>query len=78
MKRRPIATVTACEAFKILADGFRFNPYRLALLRRIYVGRFSHSEVPCPPSSSATKALASPQAKRSSPRPSGSRRNSIR
>jgi hypothetical protein len=70
VKRRPIATVTACEAFKILADGFRFNPYRLALLRRIYVGRFSHSEVPCPRPSSSPPS-PSPVSKR---RPSSRRR----
>lgn len=64
--RKPIATVNAAEAFKILAAGFRFNPYRLALLRRIYVGRFSHGAASCPPISKA-----------SSPRPSVSRRSSI-
>lgn len=50
MRRRPVATVTPAEAFKVLAKGFRYNPYRLALLRRIYVGRFSHSppEASCP------------------------------
>lgn len=58
MKHRPIATVTPAEAFKILAAAFRYNPYRLALLRRIYVGRFSHSEVPCP----VPKKLSSPPA----------------
>lgn len=40
--RKSIACVHHNEAFAILAKGFRYNPYRLALLRRIYVGRFSH------------------------------------
>lgn len=57
--RKSIATVNANEAFKILAAGFRFNPYRLALLRRIYVGRFSHSEVSCPRSTKAPSRPAS-------------------
>lgn len=48
--RKPIATVNAAEAFKLLAASLRYNPYRLALLRRIYVGRFSHSEASCPSS----------------------------
>jgi hypothetical protein len=59
--RKPIATVQPNEAFKILAAGFRYNPYRLALLRRIYVGRFSHSEASC--------QVQSPRRKPSSPRP---------
>jgi hypothetical protein len=64
MRRKPIATVTAAEAFKILAAGFRFNPYRLALLRRIYVGRFSHSEVQCPSQSRITFNVPGPVPKR--------------
>lgn len=64
MPRKPIATVTAAEAFKILAAGFRFNPYRLALLRRIYVGRFSHSEVQCPSQPRITFHVPGPPQKR--------------
>lgn len=64
--RKSIATVQPNEAFKILAAGFRFNPYRLALLRRIYVGRCSHQEALWP---------ATP--KPSSPPASDSRRSSM-
>lgn len=69
MKRKPIAVVTPSEAFKILADGFRYNPYRLALLRRIYVGRFSHSEASCPSRPKITFNVPAPPPKRSSRHP---------
>lgn len=64
--RKPIATVQPNEAFKILAAGFRFNPYRLALLRRIYVGRFSHSELPCPKSHQKSSCRQASASRRSS------------
>jgi hypothetical protein len=69
MARKPVAVVTPCEAFKILAAGFRYNPYRLALLRRIYVGRFSHSEVSCPSRPRITFNVPGPPPRPSSQRP---------
>lgn len=46
--RKPIAPVNAAAAFRQLAASLRYDPHRLALLRRIYVERVIHQEAPWP------------------------------